>query len=278
MAFLLDERTAQKGKACEELHVAVDGESIGDIVEKNQKLILRYYDDVLTHAGKSFNLAWLSAIGAFVIFAMTLIAVFGLKIWEMNWEVTHNGNALSWPASITFGGLGVVSGAIVQIYSGVAFHLYQRAAGQFGAFHTCLVRTHRYLVACPDRDAREEQYNSHEPKRDCGRVDAHRPSPSWLRSATKTNPSHQTSSIVAPGAFGSNATLCGDTADRSRRYRCSGRPIRAAFPSPNPAARITRAYKLRLQPAETPERGLPGGSFLWRSKRFLYGRRFCRSV
>ena len=78
-----------------------------------------------------------------------------------------------------------------------------------------------------------------------------RPPLQKLRSATKTNPSHQTSSIIAPGAFGSNATLCGDTADRFRRYRCSGRPIRAAFPSPNPAARITRAYKLRQQP-ETP--------------------------
>jgi hypothetical protein len=78
-----------------------------------------------------------------------------------------------------------------------------------------------------------------------------RPPLQKLRSATKTNPSHQTSSIIAPGAFGSNATLCGDTADRFRRYRCSSRPIRAAFPSPNPAARITRTYKLRLQPAET---------------------------
>jgi hypothetical protein len=43
--------------------------------------------------------------------------------------------------------VGTISGAIVQIYSGVAFHLYQKAANQFGAFHTCLERTHRYLVA-----------------------------------------------------------------------------------------------------------------------------------
>jgi hypothetical protein len=65
--------------------------------------------------------------------------VLSLKIW---------GGALGWPpASVTVGTLGVVSGAIVQVYSGVAFHLYQRAASQFGAFHTCLERTHRYLVA-----------------------------------------------------------------------------------------------------------------------------------
>ena len=38
-----------------------------------------------------------------------------------------------------------------------------------------------------------------------------RPPLQKLRSAAKTNPSHQTSSIIAPGAFGSNATLCGDT-------------------------------------------------------------------
>jgi hypothetical protein len=102
--------------------------------EKNQKLFFRYYSDVLTHAGKSFELAWLSAIGAFVIFALTLACVLGLKIWEVRSQ-----HLTGWPtASITFGVLGVVSGAIVQIYSGVAFHLYQRAADQFGAFHTCL--------------------------------------------------------------------------------------------------------------------------------------------
>jgi hypothetical protein len=146
MALFLDERrTDQKGKACEDLHVAVDGESIGDIVEKNQKLILRYYDDVLTHAGKSFSLAWLSAIGAYLIFAVTLASVFGLKIWEIVTDYKNPTGLL--PPSIAIGGLGAFSGAIVQVYSGVAFHLYHRAASQFGAFQACLERTHRYLVA-----------------------------------------------------------------------------------------------------------------------------------
>ena len=69
-----------------------------------------------------------------------------------------------------------------------------------------------------------------------------RPPLQKLRSATKPNPSHQTSSIIAPGAFGSNATLCGDTADRFRRYRCSGRPIRTASPSPDTRRRPTRSH------------------------------------
>ena len=43
--------------------------------------------------------------------------------------------------------LGIASGLIVQVFAGVAFYLYQRASDQFGAFHICLERTHRYLVA-----------------------------------------------------------------------------------------------------------------------------------
>jgi hypothetical protein len=43
--------------------------------------------------------------------------------------------------------LGIASGLIIQVFAGVAFYLYQRASDQFAAFHVCLERTHRYLLA-----------------------------------------------------------------------------------------------------------------------------------
>ena len=43
--------------------------------------------------------------------------------------------------------VGVASGFIAEFIAGVNFFLYGRAARQFGTFHICLERTHRYLVA-----------------------------------------------------------------------------------------------------------------------------------
>jgi len=63
--------------------------------------------------------------------------------------------------------------------------------------------------------------------------------------------------------------LMGHWAKRGIDFELIG-PTRAAVPIPRqPAARIKRAYKLRQQPVEPRERDLPGGSFLWRSRRNL---------
>jgi hypothetical protein len=43
--------------------------------------------------------------------------------------------------------MGLVSGALIEFIAAINFWLYARAAKQFGAFHICLERTHRYLVA-----------------------------------------------------------------------------------------------------------------------------------
>ena len=42
---------------------------------------------------------------------------------------------------------GVISGVLIEFIAGVNFWLYSKASKQFGAFHICLERTHRYLVA-----------------------------------------------------------------------------------------------------------------------------------
>ena len=43
--------------------------------------------------------------------------------------------------------IGLISGAFIEFIAGVQFWLYSRASKQFSAFHICLERTHRYLVA-----------------------------------------------------------------------------------------------------------------------------------
>jgi hypothetical protein len=49
--------------------------------------------------------------------------------------------------SISFASLGIVSGILIEFIAGINFWLYARASKQFSAFHICLERTHRYLVA-----------------------------------------------------------------------------------------------------------------------------------
>ena len=43
--------------------------------------------------------------------------------------------------------VGVISGVLIEFIAGINFWLYSKASKQFGAFHICLERTHRYLVA-----------------------------------------------------------------------------------------------------------------------------------
>jgi hypothetical protein len=50
-------------------------------------------------------------------------------------------------ASLTVAGVGVVSGILIECIAGINFWLYARGSRQFGAFHICLERTHRYLLA-----------------------------------------------------------------------------------------------------------------------------------
>jgi hypothetical protein len=49
--------------------------------------------------------------------------------------------------SLTVASVGVVSGVLIEFIAAINFWLYSRGAKQFGAFHICLERTHRYLLA-----------------------------------------------------------------------------------------------------------------------------------
>jgi hypothetical protein len=145
MAQASQARTKEFERVCDDLKAAVDGGSIGEIVKANQDLIMRYYNDVLEHADRSFNVARVSAIIGFAIFILTLIYAVVVD------RFGNNSEAVSAVSKI-----GILSGLIVQVFAGVTFYLYQKASDQFAAFHICLERTHRYLVAYKIADKMKE--------------------------------------------------------------------------------------------------------------------------
>jgi hypothetical protein len=140
--FMRTQRNDDNEGICNELRVAVDDGSMGETVEKHQKLILKYYNDVLEQANMSFDAAQGAAKFGFGVLVVSL--TYALVFDALN----RLGLAAAPPqGSLTVLELGVISGALVEFIAGVAFVLYARGAKQFNAFHICLERTHRYLLA-----------------------------------------------------------------------------------------------------------------------------------
>ena len=116
-----------------------------------QKMILTYYGDVLKQVQQSFYVAlWAAIVGVIIFF----IAILGAIRPNPNQTVNLNQTML-----------GVIAGGLVQVISAINFYLYGRAAHQFGAFHICLERTNRFLLAnslCEklDRPARDAARSS----------------------------------------------------------------------------------------------------------------------
>ncbi len=128
---------------CETLGRAVH-DDLGKTVEEVQKLILRYYDNVRDQAEQSFRSAKRVAVVGFVLLASTIAYVVFIDL------MVHIGTSgLSAPTTggMNVGAIGLIGGGIVEAIAGTQFVLYGRATKQFGAFHICLERTHRYLVA-----------------------------------------------------------------------------------------------------------------------------------
>ena len=75
-----------------------------------------------------------------------LVATIAYAIW-----VDIAGHAKLWVnpeyKGMSVGTIGLIAGGIVEFIAGVQFVLYGKAIKQFGAFHICLERTHRYLLA-----------------------------------------------------------------------------------------------------------------------------------
>jgi hypothetical protein len=131
-----------KSKTCDEIAVAVDTGRVGDIVAKHEKLILQYYEDVQKQAIDSFKAARTVAYIGFGVLIITWMYTLGLDIFS-NLPIFH-GVPADHKSAVK---VGVISATLIEFIASVNFWLYSKASKQFGAFHVCLERTHRYLVA-----------------------------------------------------------------------------------------------------------------------------------
>ena|ERR1700733_10157593 len=134
---------AEKQKTCKELEEAAPHPQVGRMVAKHEELILQYYKDVLTQAKESFDSAKSVAIIGFWV-------LIGTVVYVLVTDVLAHTNKLGFGMSgheKTVSVIGVVSGALIEFVAGVNFWLYSRVSKQFAAFHICLERTHRYLLA-----------------------------------------------------------------------------------------------------------------------------------
>ncbi len=134
--------STSREEACDELGRAVESKEMGRIVASHTKMIMKYYDDVKTQSEKSFNVARKAAIiGFFVI----ILSLFYILAFDALFRVGALPPRLSGSGQIPT--LGIISGSVIEFIAGIAFVLYARGAKQFGEFHVCLERTHRYLIA-----------------------------------------------------------------------------------------------------------------------------------
>jgi hypothetical protein len=132
---------ATKRLDCEELANALDSGGVGDIVAKHEKLILQYYEDVQKQATESFKAAKFVSYIGFAVLILTWLYTLGFDL------VGILPGAHIQAGKTTAVSTGVISGVLIEFIAGINFWLYSKASKQFGAFHICLERTHRYLVA-----------------------------------------------------------------------------------------------------------------------------------
>jgi|SRR6516164_5559057 hypothetical protein len=147
--MLAPSATQQHHETCEALGHAVDSGTIGKILAKHERLILQYYEDVLEQVQKSFSTAKRSAIAGFIVLIGTVI--FALVFDALNRlgklpAPTELNPDVAWTPLITVVA-STLAGIVIEGVAALAFVLYGRTARQFAAFHICLERTHRYLLA-----------------------------------------------------------------------------------------------------------------------------------
>jgi hypothetical protein len=132
-----------KRKTCRELEEATAHPQVGKMVAKHEELILDYYKDVLMQAKQSFDSAKSVAKIGFWVLIGTVVYVLGTDVLEHTKKLGFSIADHERTVSI----IGVISGALIEFVAGVNFWLYSRVSKQFAAFHICLERTHRYLLA-----------------------------------------------------------------------------------------------------------------------------------
>jgi hypothetical protein len=129
---------------CTAVGVAVDQPGVGNTAATVQRLIMRYYNNVRSQATESFTSAKRVALFGFVLLVLTIAYVVVIDFMShlnLSWFVPPQKEGMN------VGAIGLISAGVVEAIAGMQFVLYSRAARQFGAFHICLERTHRYLLA-----------------------------------------------------------------------------------------------------------------------------------
>jgi hypothetical protein len=129
---------------CDAVGAAVDQPGVGKTAATVQRLIMRYYSNVRSQAIDSFNSAKRVALFGFALLVLTILYVVTVDFMshlKLTWFVQPENGGMN------VGAIGLISGAVVEVIAATQFVLYGRAARQFGAFHICLERTHRYLLA-----------------------------------------------------------------------------------------------------------------------------------
>jgi hypothetical protein len=135
------EESEERQRQCDEVGAAVDQGTLGEIVAKHERLILKYYEDVLQQANQSFGLARrIALIGFFVLIGSLACAILLDILHRFGMVGDLTGDSLSIATA------GLIGTAIIEATAGGAFWLYAQTARQFSAFHICLERTHRYLL------------------------------------------------------------------------------------------------------------------------------------
>ena len=112
-----DERVAQ-----------ADPSNIQQVAASQLELINNYYSTILNQAVQSFRWAIIAA-GAGLLFFVAAVA-FLLTSQQVN-----------------ISAVSIISGALVEVISGVNFYLYRQALAQLELFHVRLERTQLFLLA-----------------------------------------------------------------------------------------------------------------------------------
>jgi hypothetical protein len=135
--------TPSDSEICEKVKKGLSGD-IGDTVAAHSEMILKYYKDVQDQAIESFSSAKRVALIGFGVLLLTLLYTL---VFDALGHFDVPRMKIASKDLLTVASIGVVSGVLIEFIAAINFWLYAKAARQFNAFHICLERTHRYLLA-----------------------------------------------------------------------------------------------------------------------------------
>lgn len=102
--------------------------TVQEIAASQIDLLSNYYNTVLAQSQRSFLFAWIAA-GFGLLFFMGSV---GFMLYKQD-------NILST--------ISLLSGALIEVISGINFYLYNKSIAQMADFHTRLDSTQRFLIA-----------------------------------------------------------------------------------------------------------------------------------